>query len=72
MAQKNAALRVLKEFGLAIPVVHVVKDGRHRAARVVGASALVAQHERDILLANSEAHRFAVAFHRAQRRKGWV
>ena len=69
VAQKNSAQRVLDEFGYKIPLINVVKNERHRPERVVGNPALIEKWERQILQANAEAHRFAVAFHRGKRRK---
>lgn len=67
LPQKNAAKRALDAFGYAIPLVNIVKNERHKAARVVGNSALIAQSEKALLLANSEAHRFALSLHRRKR-----
>lgn len=67
VAQKNAAARILDEYGYRIPVVHVVKNDRHKAGKIVGNPALIKRAERDIILANAEAHRFAVSFHRQKR-----
>jgi excinuclease ABC subunit C len=66
-AQKNAAEFVLKKYGVGIPVVAVVKDEHHRPRRLAGSKALIAGHEDSILLANAEAHRFAIAYHRQKR-----
>lgn len=68
-AQLNIAERVLVENGYQIPVVGVVKNDRHRPQKLIGARKMIKEHEQDILLANSEAHRFALAFHRQKRRK---
>lgn len=51
------------------PVVAVTKDERHRAKQVIGDADLIQKYERDILLANSEAHRFAITYHRQRRGK---
>lgn len=67
-AQINAAQRLLKELGLGIPVVGVVKDEKHRPREIRGEQGLVAGRERDILLANAEAHRFAITYHRRRSR----
>ena len=81
-AQLGAAAAVLAEHGIQLPIVGVVKDERHRprAIRVQGhatdaslgsQAALLATlgvSERDILLANAEAHRYAISFHRARLR----
>ncbi len=73
-AQVNTAEKVLFEYGLKIPVVGVVKDEHHRAREIIYGHTkgrpfgglrvtLGIPHERAILLANSEAHRFAIAYH---------
>lgn len=67
-AQKNATQKVLDEYGYKIPIINVVKNEKHKAGRIVGNTALIEKYERDILLANSEAHRFAISFHRQKRR----
>lgn len=69
VAQKRAMEKTLREAGVSIPVVSVVKDERHRPKKIVGNKSVIAKHEKGILLANSEAHRFAVAYHRAKRDK---
>ena len=67
VAQKNVAERTLLKLGIAIPVVGVVKDEHHKPKRIIGSKKLLTAHENEILLANSEAHRFALAFHRSKR-----
>ena len=66
-AQKNAALKVLKENELVIQVVAVVKNEKHQPVRVVGPQKLLKEYHDDMLLANAEAHRFAINFHRKKR-----
>ncbi len=68
-AQANTAEKVLAERGLKIPVVGVVKDEHHRAREIIGDKIACTTLERSILLANSEAHRFAIAYHRTLRGK---
>lgn len=68
-AQINAVRTVLAEYGMAIPVVGVVKDEKHRPRTISGDRELIKGKEREILLANAEAHRFAIGFHRRRRRK---
>ena len=68
-AQKNTAEKVLKEAGVIIPVVGVVKDERHKPKNIIGKRVLVEKHEKEILLANYEAHRFAIKYHRLLRQK---
>lgn len=68
VAQKNAAERTLSEMGLGIPVVSVVKDDRHRAREILGDKMYTRTYEREIILANAEAHRFALKHHKVLRR----
>ena len=72
-AQINAAQRLLNDLGLRIPVVGVVKDEKHRPREIRGDRAHFANRERnrerDILLANAEAHRFAIGYHRKRSRR---
>ena len=68
VAQRNAALKVLEKAGVHIPVMAVVKDEHHRPREILGDKKFKASLEKDILLANSEAHRFALSFHRKKRR----
>ncbi len=67
-AQMNTALRVLNKYGIQIPVVGVLKDEHHRPKNILGPKNLIQTHEKEILLANSEAHRFAIQFHKKKRR----
>ncbi len=72
-AQINTANKVLKEFGYEILVVSVVKDERHKPKNILGdkpsIKKIIKENEREILLVNSEAHRFALSFHKQLRRK---
>lgn len=68
-AQLRAAERILKKAGLLIPVVGVVKNERHQPERLIGDRHIIAAYEKDILLANREAHRFAITWHRKRRSK---
>lgn len=71
VAQKNTAERTLKELGLTIPIVSVVKDDRHRPRAILGIASIkhsTSDVENAILLANSEAHRFALGHHKKLRK----
>ena len=69
-AQLNAAQKILKTYGIGIPIVSVVKDERHRPRNILGERVSREGREKDILLANAEAHRFAIRYHRdIQRRR---
>ena len=67
--QKRAGQSVVKELGFAIPVLSIVKDDRHKAKAILGNKELAEQHKRSLVLANTEAHRFAVTYHRSLRDK---
>lgn len=69
LIQKNLAERVIKDHNLMIPVVAVVKDDRHKASRLISTKKILDEFKSDILLANVEAHRFAIGFHRQLARK---
>jgi excinuclease ABC subunit C len=66
-AQKNVAEHILRKFGLVIPVVAVVKDEHHKPIRLIAGTKLKEQFGDQILLANAESHRFALAYHRKKR-----
>ena len=71
-AQINAAKKVLEQYGFNIPVVGVVKDEKHRPKGIKGERGLTPALERDILLANAEAHRYAITYHRRRSRSNLV
>ncbi len=70
--QKDAIEEVLESVGLLIPVIAVKKDERHRPQELLGATELIKKHERSVLLANAEAHRFALDRHRRKRGKDFL
>ncbi len=70
--QMRAAEKILKKAGIAIPIVGVVKNERHQPERLIGDSRAIQAYERDILLANNEAHRFAITWHRDRRGKAML
>lgn len=65
--QKNRAIKTLVEFSLNIPIVSVVKDSRHKPKAILGDKETALSYKRWILIANSESHRFALAYHRQLR-----
>jgi excinuclease UvrABC nuclease subunit len=68
-AQRNAIARLLQKLGQSTPIVSVVKDEAHKPREILGDTEIIKAHERAILLANNEAHRFAITFHRQKERK---
>lgn len=72
LLQLGVAEGILQEAGLTLPIVGVVKDSRHQPERLIGPEALIGRFEKEILLGNSEAHRFAITFHRKRRGKEFL
>ncbi len=62
-AQINAAKRASNPDS-KIAIVSVVKDERHKPKQILGDQKLSLKYEQEILLANNEAHRFAITYHR--------
>ncbi len=70
--QYGVAERILAEQGLIIPIVGIVKNDRHKPERIIGDAGLVQRYTKEILLANAEAHRFAITYHRKRRNKDFL
>jgi len=71
-AQINTAKKVLREVGVKIPVVSVVKDEKHKPKGIKGLKKFTSKYEAEILLANSEAHRFAIRYHKDMRNNNFL
>jgi excinuclease ABC subunit C len=69
VGHKQTAEKVLASLGLLIPIVSVVKDERHKPKDILGRAEHVDNHKKEILLANQEAHRFAIGYHKVLRNK---
>lgn len=63
------AKQYLKYAKIDADVVSVVKDERHRPKQILGSPTYTHSQESSILLANAEAHRFALGRHRKAMRK---
>jgi len=72
VAQINIAKKILKKFNLEIPIVSVLKDDRHKPKDILGESKEKLKYKKDILLSNSEAHRFAITYHKSMRNKNFL
>ena len=72
VGQHNAAAEILRELNQDVPLVSVIKDDRHKPKGFHGREDLIKVHKKDILLANSEAHRFAITFHKDRRAKDFL
>ena len=69
VAQKNIAEKIIKTKTLDIPIIAVTKDEKHRPKIIQGRENIIDKYKNEILLANSEAHRFAIKYHRNLRNK---
>ena len=72
IAQKNLAEKTINSPGSEtskLAVVAVTKDERHRPKMIMGREDVIQKYKREILLANNEAHRFAIKYHREKRAK---
>lgn len=67
--QINQARKIIADLDLKIPIVSVVKDEKHKPKNILGSSKTFGKYEKDILLVNNEAHRFAIEFYRQKHRK---
>lgn len=72
IAQLNVAKKIIARFNLDVGIVSVVKDERHKPKAIMGDEKLVLKYKKDILLANSEAHRFAINYHKNMRNKNFL
>jgi excinuclease ABC subunit C len=78
-AQLHVAQKVLSELKSDILVVALVKDEKHKARGILADEylttknpTLLAQYKRAIILANSEAHRFAISYHKNLRKRNFL
>ncbi|MEP7162603.1 MAG: UvrB/UvrC motif-containing protein [Candidatus Moraniibacteriota bacterium] len=72
LLQYDVAERILRKKGLTLPIVGVVKNKKHQADRIIGPRGLARRFGKDIYLANAEAHRFAIGFHRKRKRREFL
>ncbi len=72
VAQINVVKKILVNLKLNIPIVSVVKDEHHKARAIMGDKGIGLKYKREILLANSESHRFAIAYHKNMRNKNFL
>lgn len=68
--QSRVAEKIVAQYGYTIPVVAVVKNEQHKPKGLLGPSTLIRRLKNEILKANTEAHRFAVTYHRTKRKRG--
>ncbi len=70
LGQLNAVHGTLRKLGIKMDFVAVTKDANHKPIKFLSKGKIKAP-KRDILLANSEAHRFSLKHHRASRGKSF-
>lgn len=69
MTHIKYAKQAVSNLGLDIDVVSVVKDDKHRPKDILGNLEIIKKHQKAILFANAEAHRFAIKHHRKFRER---
>ena len=67
-AQINIANKIFEN----IPIVSVVKNDAHKPDHILGDEKIINIHIKSILLANSEAHRFAISYHKRLRNNSFL
>lgn len=72
LLQYGVAERILAEHGRIVPIVGIVKNDRHKPDHIIGDPGIIRRYTREILLANAEAHRFAIAYHRKRRNRDFL
>lgn len=68
IGQINAAMEIVK----SIPVVSVVKNDAHKPSHFLGDEIMAKSYAKEILLANAESHRFAIAYHKNLRSRSFL
>lgn len=68
LGQINTAKEVVKD----IPIISVVKNDAHKPDHFLGDEKMVEKYTKDALFANSEAHRFAIAYHKKLRARRFL
>lgn len=68
VGHRNLAMSLISKISKNIDVVAVIKNERHKPEAILGPENIVKKYRREILLINSEAHRFAITFHRKRLR----
>jgi len=68
------AKKIMKQLGIdkKISIVAVVKDARHKPRAIIGDEVIIKKYKKQIVLANSESHRFAINYHTLLRNKKFL
>lgn len=70
--QQGVAEKILEAAHLTIPILGVVKNSKHQPDHIIGEPGLIQRFSSLALLANAEAHRFAIALHRKRKRQAFL
>ena len=78
--QKNIGEKVLASMNILVATCSVVKDDKHKAREVLGLESTniaktkieIERLKKSIILANSEAHRFAIKYHKEKRADNFI
>lgn len=70
--EKINKLKNSPEIKKKIAVVAVVKDDKHRVRAILGEKGIVEKYKLDILLANNDAHRFALGFYKKTASRNFI
>lgn len=64
----NLVESFIKEYKINVDIVSVVKDDKHKPKDFLGKADIIEKYKKNILLVNSEAHRFALKFQKEKRK----
>ncbi len=67
--QKKTAELAIAQAEQLVPVIAVTKGSDHKPRSITGDKKLIEHYKNEILLANAEAHRLAISFHRQRQRR---
>lgn len=66
----NVVEKILQENNLSlVNVVAVTKNKQHKASKLIGSKEILEKFQKEIILVNAEAHRFALSYHKNLRKK---
>lgn len=72
IGQKNIGDRVLASMGILVPTCSVVKNEKHKPKDIISTYPQIEKYKKYIILANAEAHRFAIGYHKQKRGKDFL
>ena len=65
--------KILSENNInAINVIALTKDKSHKAKSLIGDAEIIKKFQKEIILVNAEAHRFALNYHKNLRKKSFL